>query len=214
MSINKIKAKERLPFSESLVVLSRAILAGMFIGIGGIAWLTCESKYVGAFLFCVGLFTICRNSLWLFTGKIGYLVTIRNKLFGKQLALTWLGNLIGAMLLAAIASTANKHIVDLAGKIVENRLVQNAAQTLALSMLCGMLMYVAVDAFKQDKTIAGILLGIPTFLLCGFEHSIADMFFFAAARVFSLAAIAQILYVSVGNAIGSIIVCMVVSSHD
>lgn len=199
---------------DALPILSRAILAGMCIGIGGIAWLICESKYVGALLFCIGLFTICRNSLWLFTGKIGYLVINRNKLFVKQLALTWLGNLIGAILLAAIASTANKHIVDLAGKIVENRLAQNAAQTLALSMLCGMLMYVAVDAFKQDKTIAGILLGIPTFLLCGFEHSIADMFFFAAAHALSFAAIAQIICVSIGNAIGSIIVCMVVGKDD
>ncbi|MBQ7177529.1 MAG: formate/nitrite transporter family protein [Victivallales bacterium] len=202
------------PGFDVFSILYRAILAGMFIGVGGIAWLICESKYVGSLLFCIGLFTICRNSLWLFTGKIGYLVTLRNKVFIKQLALTWLGNLIGAMLLAAIASTANKHIVDLAGKIVENRLAQNAAQTLALSMLCGMLMYVAVDAFKQDKTIAGILLGIPTFLLCGFEHSIADMFFFAAARIFSFAAIAQIICVSIGNAIGSIIVCMVVGKDD
>ena len=37
----------------------KSILAGLFIGIGGIAYLSVENKVVGAALFAVGLFTIC-----------------------------------------------------------------------------------------------------------------------------------------------------------
>lgn len=38
----------------------KSILAGLFIGIGGIAYLSVENKVVGAALFAVGLFTIVR----------------------------------------------------------------------------------------------------------------------------------------------------------
>lgn len=209
MQVNSESKQESL-----LHIFATAILAGMFIGIGGVAWVLCESKYVGAALFCVGLFTICQNQLWLFTGKIGYLVEQPNKPYLYRLILTWVGNFIGATLLAAIAATANGQIKELSCKIVQNRLIQSAPKTITLSILCGMLMFIAVDAFKNHSTIAGIMLGIPTFLLCGFEHCIADMFFFASWHIASWEAIAHIVCVTLGNAIGSIIVSMVVKRSD
>ena len=57
-------------------MLRRAALlslpAGVFIGIGGTVFLSCENRYVGAVLFSVGLLAICCMGLFLFTGRVGY----------------------------------------------------------------------------------------------------------------------------------------------
>ena len=52
----------------------KSILAGLFIGIGGIAYLSVENKVVGAALFAVGLFTICTLGYNLYTGKLCYIL--------------------------------------------------------------------------------------------------------------------------------------------
>lgn len=36
------------------------------------------------------------------------------------------------------------------------------------SVLCGMIMYIAVEIYRRDKSVLGIIYGIPTFILCGF----------------------------------------------
>ena len=52
----------------------RAILAGFMIGAGGTLFLSVENRYMGSFLFGIGLFTILVFKLSLFTGKVGYAV--------------------------------------------------------------------------------------------------------------------------------------------
>ena len=55
-------------------ILLKAILTGFAIGIGGIVNLSCDNRYMGAFLFGLGLFVILTFGLMLFTGKVGYAV--------------------------------------------------------------------------------------------------------------------------------------------
>jgi len=47
---------------------------------------------------------------------------------------------------------------------------------------------------------------VPVFILAGFEHSIADMFYFCAGGQFTLEALVFILVVILGNAVGGIII--------
>ena len=66
-------------------------------------------------------------------------------------------------------------------------------------------MYQAVSIFKKhDQNLAGIFLCIPVFILSGFEHSIANMFYFAAARSLSVEVIIYIITVILGNSLGGI----------
>lgn len=58
---------------ENLTAFKKAVLAGVFIGIGCTVYLYMENKYLASFLFGLGLFTIINFKLNLFTGKIGYL---------------------------------------------------------------------------------------------------------------------------------------------
>ena len=52
----------------SLVVSS--LLAGICVGLGGLAFLSVENRVTGAALFTVGLFCICTFGFHLFTGKV------------------------------------------------------------------------------------------------------------------------------------------------
>ena len=69
-----------------------------------------------------------------------------------------------------------------------------------------MLMYTAVWSFRERKTPLGILFCIPVFVLSGFEHSIADMFYFALAGLFRLQSLWFLLLVVLGNSLGGLFI--------
>ena len=48
------------------------------------------------------------------------------------------------------------------------------------SALCGVIMYLAVAIYKKGSPL-GILLGVPLFIFCGFQHSIANVITMGAA---------------------------------
>ena len=66
-------------------------------------------------------------------------------------------------------------------------------------------MYLAVSIYRDNKTPLGILFCIPVFILSGFEHSIADMFYFAASGIVSVKAFAFLWIVILGNSIGGML---------
>ena len=68
------KNKKRMIKMKRLSEFIKAILAGAAISIGGIVFLSCDVKYVGAFLFSTGLVTVCMFGFNLYTGKIGYVL--------------------------------------------------------------------------------------------------------------------------------------------
>ena len=48
-------------------IFLRALMTGFAIGIGGAVYLSCDNKYLGAFLFGTGLFVILSFGFNLFT---------------------------------------------------------------------------------------------------------------------------------------------------
>ena len=79
-------------------------------------------------------------------------------------------------------------------------------QTVIRGSFCGILMYAAVWIYREKKTALGILFCIPVFILSGFEHSIADMFYFALAGLFNPRAFVFILLVVLGNSLGGLFI--------
>lgn len=186
-----------------LGVLISAIFAGCMIGIAGTTSLSAGNTHVGSLLFCVGLYTICAFGLRLYTGRVGYIIDDHKKENVINLFLTWIGNFIGAALTGYVMSLAKPNLQALTETIADNRLQQNFGTTIAMSFFCGMLMYIAVHTYKITSGKAlGMLLCVPAFIISGFEHSVADMYYFACAGRF-LESIPHILLVSVGNALGA-----------
>lgn len=183
------------------------IMAGILISIGGTVYLCCENNYVGAVFFSVALLSICYLEYSLFTGKIGFIPEKHGKEEFSVLLLGLLGNLIGTFLFGLLIKYAIGGVGDKALLICSKKLeVNNFATTLIKGVMCGILMYIAVYVFKaHNKNPLGIIFGIPTFILCGFEHSIADMFYFAVSGIFSFDAFLFLMTVVLGNAIGGML---------
>lgn len=181
------------------------ISSGIMISIGGAVFLACDNKYVGAACFTVALLTICIKGYSLYTGKIGFIPEKHDKEAFSVLLLGLLGNLIGTVVCGYLIRFGLPALGDTAEAICTNKLNQSFVQTLIRGFFCGVLMYVAVSVWRDKGKIVGILFCIPVFILAGFEHSIADIFYFAASGIVSLKAFGFIWTVILGNTLGGMI---------
>ncbi len=191
-------------------IFLRALLTGFAIGIGGIVYLSCDNKYIGAFLFGTGLFVILSFGFNLFTGKVGYAVENKPS-YIIDLLIIWPGNLAGTMATGGlILCTRVSVISEKAAGLCETKLADNLLSILILSFFCGMLMFIAADGFKKIENPMGkmfaVFLPVMVFILSGFEHCVANMFYFTAAKMWSAKAFGYLIVMSLGNAIGGMFI--------
>ena len=184
-----------------------SLAAGLMIAIGGAVFLGCEERTLGAILFTVGLISVVQMELYLFTGKIGFVAERYNK--GDALALVTglVGNYVAATLSGWMVSYALPSSRERAALMVAKKLAQNPLQTFILGLFCGILMYFAIKLYKK-KTMIGVLFAVPVFIVAGFEHSIADMFYIAAARNITEKSFLFLFMVLLGNTVGAMILPM------
>jgi Formate/nitrite family of transporters len=191
-------------------VFTGAVLAGISVGLGGLAFLATDNRIVGAAIFTVGLFTICTFGLSLFTGRVCY-VFDNGRDYLALLPLIWLGNLAGTGAAALIAGAGRiaPALSEKAAAMCQTKLDDNLISLFALGVLCNICIYIAVEGFKSNPHELGkylsLFFGVMTFILCGTEHCVADMFYFWMAGAWSPRAVAVILAITVGNAAGGVL---------
>lgn len=201
-----------IKMKDNLKILVRAILAGIMISIGGTIYLVCESKMLGAFLFSIGLYAICAFGLNLYTGKIGYVIDNKPK-YLIELLFTLIGNLIGTVgcgYLLFLTRQGDK-LRKAARAICEVKLNDNLLSIFILAVFCGIIMYLAVDLFKRLTDFGrymGIFMGITVFILAGFEHCVANMYYFSVANMWEWKTILYVLIMILGNSVGSILLAL------
>lgn len=186
-------------------IWNRSVLAGCLIGLAGTVNLSVDNKFLGAFLFSFGLITILAQSLYLYTGKVG---TLNLSCEWFILPIVAFGNFIGTNIVAwgmrctRFGETLNQS----AQAIVQNKLSDSWFSIFLLAIGCGVMMYLAVKGWMEDThTWLIVILPVMIFILSGFEHSIANMFYFAMAGEYSLKAFGYIFIMLIGNAIGSLV---------
>ena len=154
-----------------------SILAGMMIAIGGIIYLTL-SGIEGALLFSMGLLTILSLKLELFTGKAGLLTTQEIK--PSKLFEIWIGNFLGTWIMSFLLIFTPKGMVlaEKASEIVAIRITNGFGVNVIYGLFCGILMFTAVKTWQctDGKPIYAIM-PVGIFILCGFNHCVADMFY-------------------------------------
>ena len=197
----------------NIEILIKSILAGIMIGIGGTIYLSLDNKIVGSILFAIGLFIIVVYSFNLYTGKIGYLINNFNKKYISELIITLIGNFIGTYLVAfAILNSRINNISEKARILSDIKLNDSVISILILSIFCGILMYIAVNSYKTSKDVFGryipIFMCVIVFILCGFEHCVANMFYFSVVRSWSFKTILYTFIMILGNSIGSILIAL------
>ena len=190
-------------------IFLRAFLTGIAIAIGGTVFLSCENRYIGSILFGTGLFVILTNGLNLFTGKVGYAVD-NKPAYLIDLSIIWLGNFAGTAFSALLVrNTRISGIGEKAGGLCSVKLEDSLLSVLILAVFCGMLMFIAADGYKNIKNPVGqvlaVFLPVIVFILSGFEHCIANMFYFTVAGAWSVKAFVYLLVMTLGNALGGML---------
>jgi len=187
-----------------------AILAGAAISIGGAAFLSVDSKVLGSVLFTVGLFTVCSFGLNLYTGKVCYV--FENKPgYSLDVFIIWLGNLVGTFLCAQLflLTRVGPAMAEKAMALCNVKLGDGLLSIFVLAIFCNVMIFIGVDGFKKIPHEVGkylaLFFGVVVFILCGFEHCVANMFYFSVAGVWSAKAFGYLVVMTLGNAVGGVI---------
>lgn len=216
-----------------------AVLAGIYIGFGAVVYTVVTSgsgldvglkRFLRASVFSVGLMLVLIPGSELFTGNILMTVGLLSKRVRytrilRNWLVVWIGNFVGALLLACLISQTNQlteggqvRYVGAQAVAIANRKLELAATfwpCFVRGVLCNMLVCLAVIMSASATTVAGKILAVyfpvMTFVACGFEHSIANMYFLPAGLMASgqfasrfWEMFANLLPVTAGNIIGGL----------
>ena len=186
-----------------------AVLAGAAISIGGTVFLSLENRVLGALFFSVGLFMVCTLGLNLYTGKVCYLPGKGWDYVGF-VGLVWLGNLVGAEVVALLlkATRVGAALTEKAAALCAVKTGDSLLSLFVLGIFCNIMIYVGVESYLANPhelgKYLGMVLGVVVFILCGFEHCVADMFYFAMGG-WSLRALVCLVVITLGNAVGGVL---------
>ncbi len=222
VGVTKANLKKR-----QMVILG--ILAGVFIGFGGLASTIISqtlgnldpgvAKFSGAVVFPVGLMLVVIAGAELFTGNnLMTLAVINKRISLKQMfrnwTIVWIANFIGSVLLALVVYFSGILAGDAATKAIataEGKVALDIMTLVFRGILCNILVVLAVWMSTSAQDIISKILAcwfpIMLFVLCGFEHSIANMFFIPMGILLGAnITLTQLLYnltfVTIGNIIG------------
>ena len=161
-----------------------AILAGMVIGFGGTVFLSVENTVIGSLFFTIGLFVVCTRGLHLFTGKVCYLFD-NDAAYAKTLPVIWLGNLVGTAIIAALEQFTRLASLDArAQAICALKLSEPLFGAFILAIFCNVMIYIGVEGDRSNPHELGkylaLFFGVCVFILCGFEHCVANMYYIPA----------------------------------
>ncbi|MCR4397923.1 MAG: formate/nitrite transporter family protein [Firmicutes bacterium] len=185
-------------------MFSLAVLAGAYIAFGGnFATVVSSdlSKYFGygfaqlvtGAVFALGLTLVVLGGAELFTGNNMVLTVaaldgaVSWPAVARAWAIVYAGNFVGALLMSSLAyasgqwAAANFQVGARALAIANAKVGLTLSQAFFRGVLCNWLVCLAVWLTLAAKDVAGkvsaLFFPIAAFVACGFEHSIANMYF-------------------------------------
>lgn len=179
------------------------IFGGLFIGLGGAVTSTVSHsltnvgliRLVSGLLFPFGLITIIMTGTELFTGNVLISISVleRKATIGgmlENLAAVYIGNFAGSVLLAAGCAFFGQMnysagaLGEYAIKLAALKCSMPFWNAFVSGIFCNVLVCAGVVLSLSAKDVAGRAVGayvpVAMFVLCGFEHCVANMFFIPA----------------------------------
>ncbi len=177
-----------------LIVL--AVLAGAYIAFGGalataasVGMSGAQASLVKGAVFPLGLILVVVCGAELFTGNCLLFAPAVNRDIRvggllKNLGCAYVGNLIGGVLIAAIVVFCGAISPDAIAAAATAKATLPFGEALLRGIACNMLVCLAVWAAMASKSTVGkivaLYLPVFAFVACGFEHSVADMYYLFA----------------------------------
>ena len=130
-----------------------------------------------------------------------------DKTYLVQVAVGLIGNLVGCLFIG-YAFQFDGAVAMCEAKInsLDFSDLYTVFTTIMKGVMCGMLMFIAVDFHKTKGSFLATFVAVPVFIMAGFEHSIADMYYFSSAMMWDLDAVLFIILIIIGNALGGIMI--------
>ncbi len=239
MELKAERVAETKATTDSASTFVLAVMAGVFIALGSTFMLVVQAdtsfsfataRLLGGFAFCVGLFLVLGAGAELFTGNALMVIGVLSGRFSwGRLLRSWLvvlvGNACGACLVAALLVAADVGALgdgafaQAAMSLAETKLALSIPVAFTRGILCNLLVCLAVwvsySAHSVTDKFFAALLPVMAFVACGFEHSIANMFFFSYALMLQLtgaaaslsisAVVVKLAVVILGNLVGGVV---------
>ncbi len=217
--------KARLPVKQ---LFTLALLAGIFIGIGGAAFTMVmtgvdgsfgPARFLGGIVFSLGLILVVVGGAELFTGNALMVMAAVDGLIKpgellKNWMIVYISNMVGATGLA-FAMVFTGILDGAAGStaiaIAEAKGALGWSEAFMRGVLCNMLVCLAIWLALAARTVVGKILAIiwpvASFVLLGLEHSVANMYLIPQGMLSgagtSLSEMAfNLLFVTLGNIVG------------
>ena len=238
------EAKATAPF---LTMLALAVLAGAFISLGALFYTVTVTiggadtaasfglvRLAGGITFSLGLVLVVVGGAELFTGNnLIAMAWAAGRITTNQVIRNWvwvyLGNLLGALgtvvlvLMAGIHTLGDGAVGEMMVRIAQAKASLDPVSAFARGVLCNVLVCLAVWLCMGARGVAdkilAIVFPISAFVACGFEHSVANMYFLPVGLVLSVAgsmpvslsgALGNLVLVTIGNILGGTILVALV----
>ncbi len=197
--------KTKMPFLKTFLL---GILAGSFIALGGLGSQiasACASdpssaRLISSVVFPIGLFMVLVGGAELFTGNcLIFIPVLSKKATVKGMLRNWcivyVGNMVGGIIIAALAAFSHIYSFNdggLAASVVSTAVAKaniSFSDGFLRGILCNILVCMAVwCSFAADELSGKILalwLPVMLFIIGGFEHCVANMYFIPAGMMAS-----------------------------
>lgn len=201
--LSGMTAKSKLPLLKMFLL---GMLAGVAIAFGAEASSlaahniteTGIQRLVMGCVFPVGLMIVVLLGAELFTGNCMMVAALFDKRVGatallRNWVVVYLGNLAGSLIIVALVNLSGQlgyssnGLAVLTIKIAAGKVALTPGAAFCAGILCNTLVCIAVLLAMAAKgtigKIAGIWFPIMTFVLSGFEHSIANMYYVPAGML-------------------------------
>ena len=185
-----------------MINLYRSITAGFLISIASMIYANCQNHILGALLFSLSLIAIIRYDAVIYTGSIGCCHFKLSDIIAIILVL--IGNIVGCCFSFLFPNNSYD--------IITQKLSMSVWQIMSGSILCGVLVFIAIVLYYDCKNMFPTIMCVMAFILAGGEGSITNICYLFNARIFTLESLKFIILVIIGNAIGATI-CKVLLSE-
>ena len=195
-----------------------SVLAGVSISLGATIYLLCSNKIVGALLFAIGILLVMEFKFLLYTGYVptkreeqSFLDYLVNSTF------VFVGNLVGGGLTAGLLALTKlrEPLYNATVTLCQNKLNDTLLSVFILSIFCGIIIAGIVKATNLKKQILFVAMMIATFILCGYEHVVANSFYFSfSLKLFTFEGLLFMLVCLCGNFVGGLICSFVKSPEE
>jgi len=230
-----------------LTMFALAVLAGAFIALGALFFTVTMTtgtigqppafglmRLAGGITFSLGLILVVVGGAELFTGNnLIAMAWASGRVTTQQVMRNWgwvyLGNLVGAggtavlVWLAGVHTMSDGAVGETMVQIARAKVSLDPVSALARGVLCNVLVCLAVWLCMGARSVAdkilAILFPISAFVACGFEHSVANMYFLpigwalaagTSAPLSVTDAVSNLALVTLGNVLGGTVLVALV----